>query len=258
MNRRRVWVAWLCALALWGGRADAGVLAPAAVAGSVFFNLSPPPAINFGELGTFSISGPGGMVQFTSTAAPTPALWADVDVNSNFFGRSSGMLVYQMQILGPGGTVPVSVQVAGSASGESVTGDVFAGFALKSAWRLEDLSAAALLVNDEGIITPGLQGSFSETFAKTYELLLTVGHIYRITLVADVGAAAGSGETAFGSAFIDPLFTFGPGVGPEFSFDFSEGIGNAAGAATPEPGWMGVMGLMVVTVIGVKKRRAAH
>jgi hypothetical protein len=38
---------------------------------------------------------------------------------------------------------------------------------------------------------------------------------------------------AFATAFVDPVFSFGPGVGSEYSLVFSEGFGNSA--PVPEP-----------------------
>ncbi|MBS1825041.1 MAG: PEP-CTERM sorting domain-containing protein [Acidobacteria bacterium] len=246
MTRLGIRMVGVCACLLLGvGGGQASVLSPALVGGSIFFNLSPPPRVNFTTFGTHSLTGPGGLVQFTATPQPAPSLLAEVTAEAGLFNRSTGSLIYQMEVLGPGGSVAVSVQAAGSASASSPVGNPFSGFALKALWRFEDLSTASLLVNDEGINTPALTGSFSESFAKTYDMMLTVGHVYRVTLVADVGAGPGSSGKASGTAFIDPIFTFGPGVGPEFSFNLSDGIGNSG---VPEPG---TLGLMVAGALGI-------
>jgi len=255
MKASRMALGGLCLWMLGGVGAEGAVLAPASVSGSVFFNFTPPPRIDFSAFGTFSQSGPGGMVQFSSMATPAPSLKAGVEVNSGYYGRSSGMLVYEMQITGPGGSVPVNVQVAGSAAGSSITTHAFASFALKALWSLESVSGGQLLVSGEGINTASLQGSYSESFSKTHELMLTAGHIYRITMVADAGAAAGVGLSASGSAYIDPIFSFGAGVGSEYSFAFSEGIGNAAGTETPEPGAMGMIAVGACVLVWLGRLR---
>jgi hypothetical protein len=71
------------------------------------------------------------------------------------------------------------------------------------------------------------------------DLTLTAGHIYRVTLTADAFArAVDSDSQTFATAFIDPVFTFGPGVGPEYAFHFSDGIGNSP---VPLPGTLFVL-----------------
>jgi hypothetical protein len=80
---------------------------------------------------------------------------------------------------------------------------------------------------------------FSDSFSQTVGLTLTANRVYTVTMIADAFAAAGSSGTgAFGSAFIDPVFSSAPGAGQGYSFAFSPGIGNSAGAGgspVPEP-----------------------
>ncbi|MGE0386283.1 MAG: hypothetical protein AB7Q97_16270 [Gammaproteobacteria bacterium] len=218
---------------LWtmGGGAYASTLAPAGVAAQVLFNF--PPGINIGTFGTFPLSGPGGFLQFSSVGEPGPFAAAEAHVAPGFFGRSSGQIIYSMEILGPPGEVPVSVAVAGGASGSSST-QPFTSFALKALWRIDDVNLGLAQVFAEGIETPALQGSFSESFGHSVDLMLTAGHIYRVTLTADAAAGAvDSDSQTFAAAFIDPVFSFGPGIGPEYTFHFSEGIGNSP---VPLPG----------------------
>jgi len=128
------------------------------------------------------------------------------------------------------------VDVSGGASASSVANDLFAGFAMKSLWRLEDANLGLQTVFSEGIDTGQLSGIFNESFGQTVALTLTANHVYRVTMVADAFAAAGSsGTSAFATAFIDPIFSFAPGVRPEYSFLLSEGVGNSAATSVPEP-----------------------
>ena len=182
-----------CALILSGiAQANASTLSPAAISGTVFFNLSPPPRIDFTTFGTFTLPGPGGIVQSTATGMPGPILSGEASITQNFTGRASGILLYEMEILGPAGPVPVLIDVSGGASGSSVTNDLFAAFALKSFWSLEDVNLGLQSVFSEGINTGQLTGSFSQNFSHTVDLTLTAGHVYRVTMIADAFAAAGS------------------------------------------------------------------
>jgi hypothetical protein len=204
-------------------------LPPPGVAGQVLFS-NPPVGLQVTTFGTFPLSQPTGSLQFTALGTPSPLLAADATMVPFFFGSSSGTLVYQMEVLGPAGDVPVSVAVSGGVSGSSELSseDPFAGFAMTALWRFESVGGTPI-VAEEGISTPALTGSFSQSFGETHELMLTANQAYKVTMLVNVGARGGSA-----SAFIDPLFSFGAGVGDEYSFLFSEGIGNGP-LPVPEP-----------------------
>jgi PEP-CTERM motif len=252
----RVIASGICALLLLGmGQGSQAALDPALVSGSVFFNFQPPAGINFGTFDTFSLPGPGGLAEFVASATPSPFLSGEVSVRDNWTGRASGTLIYNMQVVGPSGDVSVKVAVAGGASASSGTDVPFAGFAMKAQWRLEDVNLGLAEVFSEGINTPALQGSFNDSFNHSVELTLQGGHLYRVTMVADAFAGAGSSATpAFASAFIDPVFSFGPGVGSEYSFLFSAGIGNSA--PVPEPATWALLATGVLALVLRRTRRA--
>jgi hypothetical protein len=214
---------------LHGGPARAQALPPPGVIGLVSFNLLTPPPIDVGAFGHYPLSGFEGDLLLDVGGTPSPFITASAQILPNFFGRANSMVQYSVQVLGPTATVAVQVAVAGGVAGTSslgpAPGDIFHGFALKSQWSLQD--AASNTVFSEGIVTPALQGSFSDGFNHVVDLQLNVGAIYRVTLIADASARSGS---AF--AFIDPVFSFAAGVGEGYSFVFSEGIGNAP---IPEP-----------------------
>ena len=253
--RSRPTLTGLCALLLVGlGQATAAVLDPANISGTVFFNISPPARLDFNTFGTFPQTGPGGFLQFTASGTPGPFLSGEATISKNFTGRVSGILVYGIEILGPAGTVPVAVDVSGGASGSSVANDPFAAFAMKSLWSLEGPNLGPQGIFSEGIDTGQLSGIFNQNFGHTVNLTLSANQVYKVTMVADAFAAAGSsGTLAFASAFIDPIFSFGPGVGPEYSFLLSDGIGNSA--PIPEPGSL-VFLLAGMFALGVLRIRA--
>lgn len=226
LRRNLAVMAGICASVCVGmASAQATDLAPAAVAGQVLFS-NPPVGLQVTTFGTFPLSQPTGSLQFTAAGEPAPFLSADAAMDLFFFGRASGTLVYEMQVLGPVGPVAVSIAVSGGVAGDSdLSGnDPFAGFAMKSTWTFETISGVPV-IPEEGITTPSLTGSFSQSFAETHTLMLDANQVYRVRMTADAGARSGSA-----SAFIDPIFAFGPDVGPEYSFEFSAGIANV-----PEP-----------------------
>lgn len=219
---------------LWLGLAgaQAAALAPAAVAGQVLFS-NPPVGIQVTTFGVFPLSQPTGALQFTAAGEPAPFLSADAAMDLFFFGRASGTLLYEMQVLGPGGPVAVSITVAGAVAGDSdLSGnDPFAGFAMKSVWSFETIGGVPV-IPEQGIVTPSLTGSFSQSFGGTHELMIEANQVYRVRMTADASARGGSA-----AAFIDPVFSFAPGVGPGYSFEFSQGIGNV-----PEPASLALFG----------------
>jgi hypothetical protein len=239
-----------CVCLLLGiGSVQATALAPAGVVGQVLFS-NPPVGIQVGTFGNFPLSAPTGSLQFTASGTPAPLLSADATMVPFFFGRASGTLVYQMEVLGPAGDVPVSITASGGVSGASqlLSGDTFAGFAMTSLWRFETTGGIPIIA-EEGINTPSLTGSFSQSFGQTHELMLTANQVYKVTMIVSAGARAGSA-----SAFIDPIFSFGSSVGPDYSFNFSDGIGSAP---IPEPRTCLLLsaGLLVVLALSRGKPR---
>lgn len=231
--------------------ARAGSLPPPGVIGLVSFNILTPPPIDVGTFGSYPLSGFMGDLQLDVGATPSPFISASAQIIPNFFGRANAIVQYSVQVLGPASTVHVQVAVAGGVSGASspggAPGDNFHGFALTSQWSLQD--AASATVFSEGIVTPALQGSFSDSFNHVVDLELNVNAIYRVTLRADASARSGS---AF--AFIDPVFSFAPGAGEGFSFVFSEGIGNAP---IPEPAPFALFAIGLLGLAAAARRRAS-
>ncbi len=249
----------ICALLLLGmGQAAEAALDPALVAGQLSFNIQPPAGINFNTFDSYSLPGPGGLIEFVAAPQPGPFLSGLVNVNSSNTGRASGTLLYNMQVVGPASAnpIPVNAAFAGAVSGSSGTDIFTAGFAMDARWNLADVNLGLVEVFKGGIdMQAAIQGSFNDSFNEVAELGLTPGHIYRVTMVVDVFAgASGSVFPASASAFIDPVFSFGPGVGSEYSLLFSPGIGNAA--PVPEPQTWALLAMGVLALCLRRTRRA--
>lgn len=222
--------------------AAAGVLAPSHLVGDIFFNLGPRQFPN--DFGTISLEDARfGKVSLTAAAIPSPSLIADATIGPNLLpsisGRASWLLDYALEIAGPAGSVPVLIDVAGGASGVASPG---ASFAVESRWDL--LDGGSSLAGDD-IRSGQLTGNFGQEFRRTVRLTLATNHAYSLFMLADAFSAATSeGSRADAHAFLDPVFSFGPGVDPlVYSFNFSTGIGNSPiGAAVPEPAALTLFG----------------
>ena len=195
--------------------ADASPLPAYNVTGDAFFNLSPPNRIFLTDFGTASLDDARfGSVSATALGTPSPSLVASSNIGPNtlasIFGRADALLTYAFEIVGPSGAVPVLVDVAGAASASSTSG---ASFAVESRWDLFDAALVSLAGDD--IRSGQLSGTFSQSFSHTVSLSLVANQVYSVFMLADAAAAAtDQGSHAIAGAFVDPVFSFGPGVDP--------------------------------------------
>ena len=212
-------------------------LAPFLLNGTLFFNLIP--RVDFDLFGDYSLFQPepgpfegDSRMHFTAFGTPAPFLGALVDAGKFQFGRAVATLTYDLEILGPPGSVPILIDVSGRVTGH--TSDVFgsATLLLQSNWRIEDLVLGPVFSD---AIDSGVQhDDFARSFSHTVLVTVTANHIHRVTMFIDVEAGGGATGTN-ATALIDPVFSFAPGVDPAYSFQFSDGIGNSSIPAIPEP-----------------------
>jgi hypothetical protein len=218
---------------------------PAAVSADLLFNFSPPDPIHVRTFGRHDLSGPGGRLLEDSALFPSPFLFASVpSIEDLFFGRVAAVFDYEVVILGPPGSLLVLVDASARVQAGAQPGT--GGFALTAMFS-------------EGIQTPGLSGSFGDSFDHTDSLVLTSNQRYKVRLVADAGIANGftNGAVGFAFALIDPVFSFGAGVGPEYSFVFSEGVGNVRTSSVPKPGTFTLI-LVGLLALGLVRKRVSR
>jgi hypothetical protein len=228
------------------------------LAGDIFFNLGPRLFPN--DFGTISLADARfGSVSLHASGTPSPSLIADANIGPNLLpsisGRASWLLDYALEIIGPAGSVPVLIDVTGGVSGVANTG---ASFAVESRWDV--LDGGTSLAGDD-IRSGQLTGSFGQGFSRTVSLTLMANHPYDVFMLSDAFSAATlDGSRADAHAFVDPVFSFGPGVDPlVYSFDLSAGIGNSpVSAAVPEPASFALFGAALLCLALIRRRCGQH
>jgi hypothetical protein len=231
-------------------------LAPRLVNGSLLLNLVP--RVDFVDFGNYSLFQPepgpfegDSRMFFRALGTPTPVLAGQIDAGKFQFGRAVATLTYEMEVLGPPGPVPILVDVAGAVSGHLDPGDPSAILFLQSKWLFEDVVLGPVFSD---ALDSGLQhDDVSQSFSHRLFVTVTANDIHRVTMSVDLQVAGGS-FGANGMGFIDPVFSFAPGVDPAYSFQFSDGIGNSSVPAVPEPDSLVLLSAGAI-VIGLLRRR---
>jgi hypothetical protein len=228
-------------------------LAPLLLNGTLFFNLIP--RVDFDLFGNYSLFQPGQTANFDSLMAfralgtPAPFLGGQISAAPFGFGRATATLTYELEILGPNGSVPVLIDVSGRVFahlGADLSGTALA----QSNWAFEDVSLGPVFSD---ALDSGVQhDDFSQSFSHTVFVTVTANHIYGVTMSVDLQIGGGN-SGANGTAIIDPVFSFAPGVDPAYSFQFSDGIGNSLLPAIPEPSSVVLLSAGAIT-IGLLRR----
>jgi hypothetical protein len=206
--------------------------------GSLAFNFLDPPPIEVIANGEHRLVSPTmGRLFLRSELFPSPYIQTGAVVANGFFGRVVATLHYQVMVVGPDASLPIRIDIGGMAGG-MVPGDPASGnfVSLKAAWSF----ASPTEFREGGIVVPSVHLNFFDSFHENIPLTVRTNQALNLTLFADLAARGGITTDGVevagqGFAYIDPVFSFGPGVGPEYSFVFSEGVGNSAVSFAPEP-----------------------
>jgi len=230
-------------------------LAPFVLNGTLFLNLIP--RVDFVDFGHYSLFQPepgpfegDSRLLFTAFGGP-PFLGTQIDTGKFQFGRATATLSYEMEVLGPQASVSIQIEVSGRVFAD-VGLDGSGTAVAQSNWSLEDVVLGPVFSD---ALDSGVQHEpFSQSFGHKVFVTLTANHIHRVTMSVDLQVGGGS-VGGNGTAIIDPVFSFAPGVDPAYSFQFSDGIGNSSTPATPEPGSILLLSTGAVA-IGLLRRRS--
>src|SRR5262249_18726894 len=145
---------------------------------------------------------------FTALGTPSPFLGTQIDAGKFQFGRATATLTYEMEILGPQATVPILIDVSGRVFAH-VGLDRSATAVAQSNWSFDDVSTGPVFSD---ALDSGVQhDDFSQSFSHTVFVTVTANHIHRVTMSVDLQIGGGN-FGANGTAIIDPVFSFAPGV----------------------------------------------
>lgn len=245
------------ALLLGPPRAEAAILPPYVVDGLAAFALADQQgASDFGPV-SLDVAGRGSL-SIDSSGTPSPSIRVETVLTGGINAKADEVVSYFFQIVGPPGSVevPVEVSASGHIEGFAPTGSQASALA---SWFLAPLSFSTILASDDlrkSLLGPG---SFVDAFSSTHDVTLMTNKIYQVGMEArSFGQLGFDGSTVGASAFIDPVFSFGPGVDTSvYSFEFSSGIGNTPiTSAVPEPASLAAWALVVVgCCLGNYRRR---
>jgi hypothetical protein len=185
----------------------------------------------------------------SATLTPSPSLSAAASVfGTNFYpeAKSGLTLKYYIEVLGPAGLVPLTVQASGWANSGGLNAAAAASLGLSG---LPLVSPVFVATSQAG------QGSGLKYFTvnNTYDAAANSVIGVRLSVSADAETYSQLGVKNSASAYVDPVFSVPDG----YTLLFSEGVGNEAfSAPSPVPG-SGWLSLALLVIVGAAAKARA-
>lgn len=175
-----------------------------------------------------SYSGVDGAASLTASygLAPSPSLFVSGTASGNGYATDTIIYSYYIELIGPSGTVPLTVNTTGSAIGG-------AGSLAEVSLIAADFSSPYSVYTAAGTVSVSENGgvpvtSSGTSFNRSDVVNITANEVYRVALVADVVANSSNPQE---TSSVDPFFQFPVG----YNLDISSGVGNSPASVTPLP-----------------------
>jgi hypothetical protein len=167
---------------------------------------------------------------------------------------------YYFQILGPDGFVPIGVQATGQASVDEIAVGAYSNNLATARLSLTAVSTNSAVFTrsaDLNAYGSSYAGPTNVSFTENGTYNLVSNQLYMVSLYTFIstgmsGLIGGGTETL--SAFVDPIFTILDTRGL-YSFEFSEGVGNAVATQVPVPAGLPLFAAAVAALGWVARRR---
>ena len=200
-----------------------------------------------------SYSQPGGTssVSASFNLGPSPSLLATGAASGNANAQTDITYQYFIELEGPSGTVPLTVNTTGSAIGSADASVVILNTATLNVPYQALTGAGTVSVYDNGyLVNPSTPGT---SFNRSDVVNITEGVVYEVAMGVRVIVDS---SNSFGTASVDPFFQFPVG----YSLDISSGVGNSPlSDATPLPAALPLFatGLGALGLFGWRRKKKA-
>jgi hypothetical protein len=163
----------------------------------------------------------------TSNNFSIPRVSASSQAGPGIKGEAESHLTYYVEFVGAPGTLSVNVQASGGASSAGLDEFNYARNTANASFNINPyVSSGCCLAS--GLANADSTDQGLHTFSYNQAVTFTANLVYEVSM--ETYASAWDGQTS--TAYVDPLFTLGPGSG--YSIFTSSGIGNTA-SVTPIP-----------------------
>jgi hypothetical protein len=172
-------------------------------------------------------SHPGGTSSVTASVnlGPSPSLLATGAASGDANAQANITYLYFIELTGPSGTVALTVNTTGSATGSSTAAVVILNTASLVVAYQALTSGGTDSVFDNGVF---LLNSAGTSFDRSDVVNITEGTVYEVAMEVRVSVDS---SNPLGTSSVDPFFQFPVG----YSLDISSGVGNSPLSETPLP-----------------------